>query len=162
MGGWIRVTRWESCPQMAWCGKTLSGYFIHVDCASCLRYTLQPGTDMKVSGAAHLHPAHKLPIADELRTACEHPRWRSTSLRLTSVRIWHIANSEFGLLRQVALYVPNLIGYFRLLLLGTTLFTGTESCQVTYWLFVATLLLDGLDGIAARRLNQACRVYTAN
>lgn len=55
---------------------------------------------------------------------------------------------------KVALYVPNLIGYFRLLLLGTTLFTGTESCQVTYWLFVATLLLDGLDGIAARRLNQ--------
>ncbi|KAL3162928.1 hypothetical protein ABBQ32_009368 [Trebouxia sp. C0010 RCD-2024] len=61
---------------------------------------------------------------------------------------------------KVALYAPNLIGYFRLLLLGTAILTGTKSCQATYWLFVSTLLLDGLDGFAARRLQQ-CSSYGA-
>ena len=56
------------------------------------------------------------------------------------------------------MFVPNLIGYFRLLLLGTAISTGVRSCQLTYWLFVTTLLLDGLDGIVARRLKQACRI----
>lgn len=71
-------------------------------------------------------------------------------------------NRQLCMVPQVALFVPNLIGYFRLLLLGTTFFTGTKSCQLTYWLFVTTLLLDGLDGIVARRLKQACRVSRAD
>lgn len=55
---------------------------------------------------------------------------------------------------RVALFVPNLIGYFRLLLLGASVYTGVSFPHLTYWLLLVSLLLDGLDGIAARRLNQ--------
>ncbi|DBA85054.1 hypothetical protein WJX79_010359 [Trebouxia sp. C0005] len=55
---------------------------------------------------------------------------------------------------QVALFVPNLIGYLRLVLLAAAVCTGVSAPQLTYCLFLVNLLLDGLDGIAARRLNQ--------
>lgn len=57
---------------------------------------------------------------------------------------------------QVALFVPNLIGYLRLVLLAAAVCTGVSAPQLTYCLFLVNLLLDGLDGIAARRLNQVC------
>ena len=63
---------------------------------------------------------------------------------------------------QVALFIPNLIGYFRLLLLVSALLIGTGVPQLTYWIMLITLLLDGLDGIAARRLCQASTCYVAD
>jgi len=58
--------------------------------------------------------------------------------------------------RHVALFVPNLSGYLRLVLLAAAVCTGVSAPQLTYCLFLVNLLLDGLDGIAARRLNQVC------
>lgn len=57
---------------------------------------------------------------------------------------------------HVALFVPNLIGYLRLVLLAAAFCTGVSAPQLTYCLFLVNLLLDGLDGIVARRLNQVC------
>ena len=66
-----------------------------------------------------------------------------------------VGTSKAACQRQVALFAPNLIGYFRLGLLGAALRTGTTRPTTTFWLFAVNLLLDGVDGIAARRLNQA-------
>ena len=55
-----------------------------------------------------------------------------------------------------------MIGYVRLLLLALALGVGTRLPHLTYWLMLITMLLDGLDGIAARRLNQASWDFAAN
>lgn len=60
---------------------------------------------------------------------------------------------------QVLLYVPNLIGYIRLLLLASAIWVGTSRAGVTYWLFAVNMLLDGIDGVLARRLQQARSKY---
>ena len=56
--------------------------------------------------------------------------------------------------RPVYLFAPNLVGYFRLCLLAGSLITGTGWPFVTLALFSFNLLLDGLDGFLARRLDQ--------
>ncbi|XP_064612319.1 uncharacterized protein LOC135476269 [Liolophura sinensis] len=55
--------------------------------------------------------------------------------------------------REVLLYVPNIIGYIRLALVLTSSFLTS---QPLYFISVYSLaaLLDGVDGLAARKLNQ--------
>lgn len=52
------------------------------------------------------------------------------------------------------LYVPNIIGYARIVLLCVAASHSTTNPLLTYWLFLVNFISDGLDGILARRLNQ--------
>ena len=59
---------------------------------------------------------------------------------------------------QVVLFAPNLVGYGRLVLLGAAACTGAQTRHAalcTYWLFLSNFILDGVDGLLARRLCQA-------
>lgn len=62
-------------------------------------------------------------------------------------------------LRQVLLFVPNLVGYCRLGLLGASLLAGTARPALTVFLFLVNFALDGVDGMLARALQQACTTY---
>lgn len=57
------------------------------------------------------------------------------------------------------LYVPNLVGYSRLGLLGASLYTGTARPALTLSLFLVNFALDGVDGMLARALQQACTTF---
>ena len=58
----------------------------------------------------------------------------------------------------VALYVPNLIGYARLLLIAIALrFVGSDPARFVY-IWAASCALDFVDGLAARRLGQCSRL----
>ena len=57
---------------------------------------------------------------------------------------------------QVLLFVPNLIGYCRLGLLGASLLAGTARPALTVSIFLVNFALDGVDGMLARALQQAC------
>ncbi len=55
----------------------------------------------------------------------------------------------------VLLYVPNLIGYGRLMLLTTAAVANAQSqAGRAIGLILLNMILDGLDGAAARRLGQ--------
>ncbi|KAK9834989.1 hypothetical protein WJX81_002501 [Elliptochloris bilobata] len=59
--------------------------------------------------------------------------------------------------KQVLLFVPNLVGYARLALVGAAACIGAETQSAalcSYWLFLGNFVLDGLDGVLARRLCQ--------
>lgn len=58
---------------------------------------------------------------------------------------------------QVLLYVPNLIGYARIVLLLASLRTMLHDPYVTASLYMLSALLDAFDGMAARRLNQCTK-----
>lgn len=52
------------------------------------------------------------------------------------------------------LYVPNIVGYARIVLLCIAAVHSTSKPLLSYWLFLVNFITDGLDGILARRLNQ--------
>lgn len=56
---------------------------------------------------------------------------------------------------NVFLYVPNLIGYTRILLLGCSFFLILSQHRLAMILYSASYLLDAVDGLAARLLNQS-------
>ncbi|KAL7670969.1 hypothetical protein ACOME3_005884 [Neoechinorhynchus agilis] len=56
--------------------------------------------------------------------------------------------------QNVFLFVPNLIGYLRVLLLLVFLLLSRHNCPVALVAYVFSVALDGIDGIVARRLDQ--------
>ena len=59
--------------------------------------------------------------------------------------------------QQVLLYVPNLIGYARIILLFLSLRTMLTDPYTTAALYMLSALLDAFDGMAARKLNQCTK-----
>lgn len=59
--------------------------------------------------------------------------------------------------QQVLLYVPNLIGYARIILLLLSLRTMLTDPYTTAGLYMLSALLDAFDGMAARKLNQCTK-----
>ena len=59
--------------------------------------------------------------------------------------------------QQVLLYVPNLIGYARIILLLLSLRTMLTDPYTTAALYMLSALLDAFDGMAARKLNQCTK-----
>ena len=55
---------------------------------------------------------------------------------------------------MVFLFIPNIIGYFRLAFLIVTLFTYQSSPILTIVFYGLSQLLDMFDGMAARKFNQ--------
>ena len=61
-------------------------------------------------------------------------------------------------MNPVYLYVPNLIGYGRILAgIAAFFFTFTNHAAFL-WLYTVSYTLDALDGIAARKLNQCASI----
>jgi len=58
---------------------------------------------------------------------------------------------------QVLLYVPNLIGYARVILLIASLFFMLNDPWTTAGLYMSSALLDAFDGHAARILGQCSK-----
>lgn len=58
---------------------------------------------------------------------------------------------------KIYFYVPNLIGYLRLILLFSGIAIAREFPLIAYMLFILNLILDALDGLLARALNQTSR-----
>lgn len=56
--------------------------------------------------------------------------------------------------REVLLYTPNLVGYFRIVLLLCALCTGFAFPWTTFYIFSVDFLLDYVDGLLARTFNQ--------
>lgn len=61
------------------------------------------------------------------------------------------------LVRQVLVLAPNLIGYFRLCLLVLGIAFSSLNPVLSFWLFLLNFVLDGVDGMLARRWNQVRR-----
>lgn len=55
---------------------------------------------------------------------------------------------------QVLLYVPNVIGYCRLLMFLVGLWFEPVLPELFVALYISQILLDGVDGYLARKLNQ--------
>lgn len=55
---------------------------------------------------------------------------------------------------MVYLYVPNIIGYFRIALLVGCGFSAFSHPITTYMCYLTSQLLDFVDGVVARKLNQ--------
>lgn len=57
--------------------------------------------------------------------------------------------------RRVFLFVPNIIGYARIILLGLSFYHMIRSHRLGMMLYLASNALDAVDGLAARMLNQS-------
>jgi phosphatidylglycerophosphate synthase len=55
---------------------------------------------------------------------------------------------------QVLLNAPNLVGWLRVALLAGAIACAPTRPVVAWWLAAASLALDGLDGLLARRFGQ--------
>jgi hypothetical protein len=55
----------------------------------------------------------------------------------------------------VFLFIPNLIGYTRVLLAASSLYFMRWHPKYCTWLYIVSCLLDAFDGMAARRFNQS-------
>lgn len=71
----------------------------------------------------------------------------------------NVSDTSFGMVTtgQVLLYVPNLIGYARIILLIASLFFMLNDPWTTAGLYMSSALLDAFDGHAARILNQCSK-----
>ena len=58
------------------------------------------------------------------------------------------------------LYVPNLIGYVRIILTLSCLWTHEKYPLLTFLLYATSVTLDWFDGIYARKLNQCSKFGT--
>lgn len=61
-------------------------------------------------------------------------------------------------IKTVALYIPNVIGYIRIILAIGSFYTMSENPYPTFFLYMVSCLLDAFDGQAARYFNQ-CSKY---
>ena len=59
--------------------------------------------------------------------------------------------------QNVFLYVPNIIGYSRLVLLGCSCYYILDSYRLGLLLYIISAGLDAFDGLAARLLNQSSK-----
>lgn len=59
--------------------------------------------------------------------------------------------------KSVFLFVPNIIGYIRILLLGAAVAVWARQWRWFVAMYVVSQLLDGVDGWSARKLNQTSR-----
>jgi len=57
-------------------------------------------------------------------------------------------------MNPVYFYVPNLIGYGRVIAAIAAFFYTFSNYSAFLWLYTISYSLDALDGIAARKLNQ--------
>lgn len=64
------------------------------------------------------------------------------------------AAAKTGGLHPAFLYVPNLIGYARVILNITCFFTFATNYILTFWLYLTSFILDFFDGYFARKFNQ--------
>jgi len=55
---------------------------------------------------------------------------------------------------EILLFVPNLVGYVRIGVVIAALTAGTSHAELVVWLFIICFVLDFVDGLLARRLNQ--------
>ena len=55
----------------------------------------------------------------------------------------------------VFLFIPNLIGYTRVLLAASSLYFMRWHPKYCTWLYIISCLLDAFDGMAARRFKQS-------
>src|SRR3981189_709721 len=55
----------------------------------------------------------------------------------------------------VFLFIPNIIGYTRVLLAASSLYFMRWHPKYCTWLYIVSCLLDAFDGMAARRFNQS-------
>ncbi|KAK9457448.1 CDP-alcohol phosphatidyltransferase-domain-containing protein [Dipodascopsis uninucleata] len=60
-------------------------------------------------------------------------------------------------LTNVYLFIPNLIGYARVILALFSLAVMSSHPKICTWLYIISCLLDAFDGAAARRYNQSTR-----
>ncbi|XP_055338657.1 CDP-diacylglycerol--inositol 3-phosphatidyltransferase-like [Paramacrobiotus metropolitanus] len=60
--------------------------------------------------------------------------------------------------RDIFLFVPNLIGYFRVIAALISFYYMPFSPYLAFWWYMASALADALDGYAARYLKQTSRV----
>ncbi|KTW28941.1 hypothetical protein T552_01570 [Pneumocystis carinii B80] len=63
----------------------------------------------------------------------------------------------YGFEDNIFLFVPNLIGYFRILLAAASLKFMPYHPKYCTWLYILSCLLDAFDGMAARWLGQSTR-----
>lgn len=56
---------------------------------------------------------------------------------------------------SVFLFIPNIIGYARILLLGCSFYHMSANYKLALFLYSASYLLDAFDGLAARLFNQS-------
>lgn len=57
--------------------------------------------------------------------------------------------------KNIFLYIPNLIGYLRITLLGMSFYYMLDNHRLGIGLYIASYGLDALDGLAARMFNQS-------
>jgi uncharacterized membrane protein YhaH (DUF805 family) len=55
----------------------------------------------------------------------------------------------------IFLFIPNIIGYTRVLLAAASLYFMRWHPKYCTWLYIVSCLLDAFDGMAARRFNQS-------
>ena len=61
----------------------------------------------------------------------------------------------------VFLFIPNIIGYTRVLLAGSSLYFMRWHPKYCTWLYIISCLLDAFDGMAARRFGQGmCYIFS--
>ncbi|KAK9476843.1 CDP-alcohol phosphatidyltransferase-domain-containing protein [Lipomyces japonicus] len=59
--------------------------------------------------------------------------------------------------KNIFLFIPNLIGYARVILAAGSLAVMKHHPKICTWLYAVSCLLDAFDGAAARKFNQATR-----
>ncbi|XP_018644896.1 CDP-diacylglycerol--inositol 3-phosphatidyltransferase [Schistosoma mansoni] len=58
---------------------------------------------------------------------------------------------------SVFLFIPNVIGYIRIVLLFQACYFMKTNCELTLLTYIISCLLDAVDGCAARALNQSTK-----
>src|SRR5579859_1307092 len=61
----------------------------------------------------------------------------------------------------VFLFIPNLIGYTRVILAASSLYFMRWHPKYCTWLYIVSCLLDAFDGMAARRFGQSMYPFLA-
>jgi CDP-diacylglycerol--inositol 3-phosphatidyltransferase len=59
----------------------------------------------------------------------------------------------------VFLFIPNIIGYTRVILAAASLYFMRWHPKYCTWLYIVSCLLDAFDGMAARRFDQSTFIY---
>lgn len=61
---------------------------------------------------------------------------------------------------NVFLFIPNIIGYTRVILAASSLYFMRWHPKYCTWLYIVSCLLDAFDGMAARRFSQSNSLYS--
>ncbi|KAH0583964.1 CDP-diacylglycerol-inositol 3-phosphatidyltransferase [Termitomyces sp. 'cryptogamus'] len=86
-----------------------------------------------------------------------HKRQRGPSIEVVDAKVAVDLATAQTYSENVFLFVPNLIGYSRILLAGLSLHFMSYHPKYCTLLYVVSCLLDAVDGQAARALNQTSK-----